>query len=54
VPVRITVAAEPTTPLAADAVYKVFVVDPTNAVVGQDFAHIVVHDDNEAAPPSGT
>jgi dienelactone hydrolase len=53
VPVRITVAAEPTTPLAADAVYKVFVVDPTNAVVGQDFAHIVVHDDNEPAP-SGT
>ncbi|MGW3623423.1 poly(ethylene terephthalate) hydrolase family protein [Streptomyces sp. NPDC000880] len=28
-----------------DTPYKVFVLDPTNAVVGQDFARVVVHDD---------
>jgi hypothetical protein len=49
VPVRVAVAAEPATPPASDVVYKVFVVDPANAVVGQDFAHITVHDDNEPA-----
>jgi hypothetical protein len=49
VPVRIAVAAQPATPPAADVVYKVFVVDPANAVVGQDFAHLTVHDDNEPA-----
>jgi dienelactone hydrolase len=38
-----------TTPAAqVDTVYKVFVVDPTNAVIGQDFAHITVHDDDPA------
>lgn len=52
VPVTIPVAAEPSTPPAADTVYKVFVSDPTNAVVGQDFAHITVHDDNQPATSS--
>jgi hypothetical protein len=43
-----------TTPAAtADTVYKVFVVDPANAVIGQDFAHITVHDDDPAPPPAG-
>jgi hypothetical protein len=36
-----------------DKVYKVFVVDPTNAVIGQDFAHITVHHDGQT-PSSGT
>ncbi|GAB2969806.1 hypothetical protein LWP59_14400 [Amycolatopsis acidiphila] len=37
------------TEATADTVYKVFVVAATNAVVGQDFAHLTVHDD-EARP----
>jgi hypothetical protein len=47
IPVRGDTVPAPTT----DTVYKVFVVDPTNAVVGQDFAHITVHDDDPGAPP---
>jgi hypothetical protein len=30
-------------------VYKVFVVDPTDAVIGQKFAHIIMHDDDQSA-----
>ncbi|MEU0970989.1 hypothetical protein ABZ357_38355 [Streptomyces sp. NPDC005917] len=33
---------------ATDTVYKAFVSAPVNAVVGQDFAHITVHDDDTA------
>jgi dienelactone hydrolase len=43
-----------TTPAATvDTVYKVFVLDPVNAVVGQDFAHLTVHDDDPVPPPGG-
>ncbi|MCO5967521.1 hypothetical protein [Actinoallomurus soli] len=44
VPVQGDTVSEATT----DTVYKVFVVAPVNAVVGQDFAHITVHDDDPA------
>jgi hypothetical protein len=46
IPVVGDTVAEP----LADTVYKVFVVDPANAVIGQDFAHITVHDDDQPTP----
>jgi dienelactone hydrolase len=49
IPVLGTTSPGPT----PDTVYKVFVVDPTNAVIGQDFAHITVHHDGQT-PSSGT
>jgi hypothetical protein len=43
-----------TTPAATvDTVYKVFVVNPVNAVVGQDFARVTVHDDDPVPPAAG-
>jgi hypothetical protein len=48
VTVSIPVIGNTTHEALADTVYKVFVVDPTNAVIGQDFAHITVHDDDPA------
>jgi hypothetical protein len=45
--VRIPVIGDTTVEPSADTVYEVFVLDPTNAVVGQDFAHLVVHDDDQ-------
>jgi dienelactone hydrolase len=50
VAVRIPVKGDTVPAPTTDTVYKVFVVDPTNAVVGQDFAHITVHDDDPGAP----
>jgi hypothetical protein len=47
--VQILVLGDTVAEPAADTVYKVFVLDPTNAVVGQDFAHLVVHDDDQPA-----
>lgn len=47
VPVAITGDTTPAS--AVDSSYKVFVVDPVNAVVGQNFARLVVHDDDQPA-----
>jgi hypothetical protein len=52
--VRIPVLGNTITEPAADTIYKVFVTDPANAVIGQDFAHLTVHDDDVAAPRTGT
>jgi dienelactone hydrolase len=49
VAVRIPVVGDTIQEPTADTVYKVFVVDPTNAVIGQNFAHIIVHDDDQSA-----
>jgi hypothetical protein len=43
--VRIPIADDAVAEATADSVYEVFVVAPVNAVVGQDFAHLTVHDD---------
>jgi hypothetical protein len=48
VAVRIPIIGNTLPEPTADTVYKVFVVDPANAVIGQDFAHITVHDDDQA------
>ena len=53
VAVSVPVIGDTTTEATPDTVYKVFVLDPVNAVVGQDFAHITVHDD-EAVPAERT
>jgi hypothetical protein len=47
VAVRIPIIGNTSPEPTADTVYKVFVVDPANAVIGQDFAHITVHDDDQ-------
>ncbi|WP_236794592.1 hypothetical protein [Amycolatopsis sp. GM8] len=47
--VRIPVVDDAVTEPAADTVYKVFAVDPVNAVVGQNFAHLTVRDDEAPA-----
>jgi dienelactone hydrolase len=52
VQVQIPVLGNTSTEPAVDTVYKVFVSDPTNAVIGQDFAHVTVHDDDVAPPPA--
>ncbi|GAA4615107.1 hypothetical protein GCM10023195_66340 [Actinoallomurus liliacearum] len=49
VAVRIPVNGDTVPAATTDTVYKVFVVDPTDAVVGQNFAHLTVHDDDPAA-----
>jgi hypothetical protein len=53
VAVRIPIIGNTLPEPTADTVYKIFVVDPANAVIGQDFAHITVHDDDQTAS-SGT
>jgi hypothetical protein len=50
--VRIPVLGNTITEPTVDTIYKVFVTDPANAVIGQDFAHLTVHDDDVAAPPA--
>jgi hypothetical protein len=50
--VRIPVLGNTVTEPAADTVYKVFVSDPSNAVIGQDFAHLTIHDDEAPPPPT--
>jgi dienelactone hydrolase len=47
--VRIPILGDTVAEPSADTVYKVFVLDPVNAVVGQDYAHLVVHDDEAPA-----
>jgi hypothetical protein len=53
VAVRIPVIGDTSPEPTADTVYKVFVVDPAGAVIGQDFAHITVHDDEQPTPATG-
>jgi dienelactone hydrolase len=53
VAVQIPIIGNTTPEATIDKVYKIFVVDPTNAVIGQNFAHITVHDDDQT-PSSGT
>lgn len=48
VSVSVPVIGNTTPATTVDNFYKVFVVNPVNAVVGQDFARIVVHDDDVA------
>lgn len=47
--VKIPIVGDTVAEPDADTVYKVFVVDPAGAVIGQDFAHLVVHDDDQPA-----
>ncbi|WP_435154624.1 poly(ethylene terephthalate) hydrolase family protein [Amycolatopsis sacchari] len=49
VPVTIPVVGNTVAEANAATAYKVFVVSPVNAVVGQDFAHLTVRDDDQAA-----
>ncbi|MCO5997255.1 hypothetical protein [Actinoallomurus rhizosphaericola] len=49
VAVKVPVQGDTVPETTTDTVYKVFVVAPVNAVVGQDFAHITVHDDDPAS-----
>jgi hypothetical protein len=53
VAVSVPIAGNTTAAATVDTSYKVFVVDPVNAVVGQDFARITVHDDDPVPPAAG-
>ena len=52
VAVRILVIGNTSPEPTAATVHKVFVLDPANAVIGQDFAHITVHDDDQTPSPT--
>jgi hypothetical protein len=53
VAVSVPIVGNTTAAATVDTSYKVFVVNPVNAVVGQDFARITVHDDDPVPPAAG-